>query len=248
MIAQYKNNRKLALLGLIIIILSMACKSTNNLTTEILPNSTAIESTDLPQQISAPTVTVDIVEPTRLSEQPSATVEAPTAVPYEVISQTWPKDGMTMVLVPAGEFLMGSPEEYGFKNEHPQHTVYLDAFWIDQTEVTNEMFRAFVDDSNYQTDAEKAGQSQVQDPGKVVWRLVDGANWKHPTGPSLPSPIKENIQSPICPGLMRRHTVCGLENGFQRRQSGKKLPKERMAENTRGDIKSLMLLWQTMGI
>ena len=73
--------------------------------------------------------------------------------------------------------------------------MYLDAFWIDQTEVTNEMFRAFVDDSNYQTDAEKAGQSQVQDPGKVVWRLVDGANWKHPTGPE--SSISDQGEYPV---------------------------------------------------
>jgi formylglycine-generating enzyme required for sulfatase activity len=44
-----------------------------------------------------------------------------------------PKDGMTMVYVPAGEFLMGSPEGVGEDEEHPQHTVYLDAYWIDQT-------------------------------------------------------------------------------------------------------------------
>ena len=46
-------------------------------------------------------------------------------------------DGMTMVYVPAGEFIMGSVEGVGEDNEHPQHTVYLDAYWIDQTEVTN---------------------------------------------------------------------------------------------------------------
>ncbi len=49
-------------------------------------------------------------------------------------------DSMTMVYVPAGEFLMGSPEGVGMDDEHPQHTVYLDAYWIDQTEVTNAMF------------------------------------------------------------------------------------------------------------
>lgn len=32
---------------------------------------------------------------------------------------------------------MGSPDDVGEDNEHPQHQVYLDAFWIDQTEVTN---------------------------------------------------------------------------------------------------------------
>jgi len=42
-----------------------------------------------------------------------------------------------MVSVPAGEFTMGSPDGEGDDNEHPQHTVTLDAFWIDRTEVTN---------------------------------------------------------------------------------------------------------------
>ena len=49
-----------------------------------------------------------------------------------------PTDGMVQVYVPAGEFRMGS--ETGNGNEKPVHTVYLDAYWIDQTEVTNAMY------------------------------------------------------------------------------------------------------------
>jgi formylglycine-generating enzyme required for sulfatase activity len=55
-----------------------------------------------------------------------------------------PVDGMQMVFVPAGEFLMGASDDLAFPEEKPQHTVYLDAFWIDQTEVTNSMFAAFL--------------------------------------------------------------------------------------------------------
>lgn len=47
------------------------------------------------------------------------------------------QDGMTLIYVPAGEFSMGSDLK---TNEQPIHVVYLDAFWIDQTEVTNEMY------------------------------------------------------------------------------------------------------------
>lgn len=54
------------------------------------------------------------------------------------------KDGMTMVYVPAGEFLMGSPAGVGDSDEHPQHNVYLDAFWIDLTEITEPMYRKCV--------------------------------------------------------------------------------------------------------
>ena len=52
------------------------------------------------------------------------------------------KDGMVLVYVPAGEFLMGS--DYGNSDEEPIHTVYLDTYWIDQTEVTNAMYEKCV--------------------------------------------------------------------------------------------------------
>jgi formylglycine-generating enzyme required for sulfatase activity len=43
-----------------------------------------------------------------------------------------------MVFVPDGEFLMGSGDSDADadSDEQPQHSVYLDAYWIDQTEVT----------------------------------------------------------------------------------------------------------------
>ena len=47
-------------------------------------------------------------------------------------------DGMTLLYVPAGEFIMGS-EDSG-DDEKPVHTVYINAFWIDQTEVTNALY------------------------------------------------------------------------------------------------------------
>ncbi len=70
----------------------------------------------------------------------------PTAAPTLGIGSTQvsPKDGMTMVYVPAGDFLMGSPDGEGDPDEHPQHTVYLNAYWIDQTEVTNAMYEKCV--------------------------------------------------------------------------------------------------------
>ena len=48
-----------------------------------------------------------------------------------------------MVLIPAGEFEMGSNN--GAANECPVHTVYLDAFYMDTHEVTNAQYKAFVD-------------------------------------------------------------------------------------------------------
>lgn len=55
------------------------------------------------------------------------------------------KDGMTLVFVPAGEFTMGS--ENGDSDERPVHQVFLDSYWIDQTEVTNAMYAKCVEDN-----------------------------------------------------------------------------------------------------
>jgi len=44
-----------------------------------------------------------------------------------------------MVRVQEGYFLMGSQDSD--RDQWPQHKVYLDAYWIDQTEVTNAQFQ-----------------------------------------------------------------------------------------------------------
>jgi formylglycine-generating enzyme required for sulfatase activity len=56
-----------------------------------------------------------------------------------------------MVFVPAGEFLMGSPESEGHanKDEIPQRRVYLPDFFIDQFEVSNIEYKRFVDGTGY---------------------------------------------------------------------------------------------------
>ena len=50
-----------------------------------------------------------------------------------------------MVLIPGGEFQMGSSYSEGNDDEKPVHTVYVDAFYMDKYEVTNAQFKAFVD-------------------------------------------------------------------------------------------------------
>jgi formylglycine-generating enzyme required for sulfatase activity/tRNA A-37 threonylcarbamoyl transferase component Bud32 len=104
-----------------------------------------------------------------------------TPTPVLGVGSTWisPKDGMTMLYIPAGDFSMGSND--GSDDEKPVHTVYLDAYWIDQTEVTNDMFAEFVSDTAYETDAEKSGSSWTYQNGS--WDQVNGANWNHPRGP-----------------------------------------------------------------
>ena len=50
-----------------------------------------------------------------------------------------------MVLIPAGEFQMGSNENDAENDEKPMHTIYVDAFYIDKYEVTNAQYKKFTD-------------------------------------------------------------------------------------------------------
>lgn len=50
-----------------------------------------------------------------------------------------------MVLIPAGEFQMGSVDADADDDEKPVHTVDVDAFYMDTHEVTNAAYKAFVD-------------------------------------------------------------------------------------------------------
>lgn len=57
-----------------------------------------------------------------------------------------PQDSMLQVYVAAGNFIMGSArsDTVADDDERPQREVYLDAFWIDQTEVTNAQYALFL--------------------------------------------------------------------------------------------------------
>ena len=87
------------------------------------------------------------------------------------------------------------------------HRVYVDGFWMDETEVTNEQFAAFVKATGHLTVAERtpraedfpgappenlvAGSVVFTPPAGPVpldnhyqwWSYVKGANWRHPEGP-----------------------------------------------------------------
>ncbi len=54
------------------------------------------------------------------------------------------RDGMQLVYIPEGEFWMGSDAQDDLASR-PAHKVYLDAFWIDKTEVTNAMYAKCMD-------------------------------------------------------------------------------------------------------
>jgi eukaryotic-like serine/threonine-protein kinase len=104
-------------------------------TQRLIPSPTAIPASPVP---SSPTTVspTEILQPTEVL--PTNTPEpAATSLPAEI------KDGknVSMVLIPAGDFTMGSSDT-GDAGVRPAHTVYVDAFYIDKYEVTNEMYDA----------------------------------------------------------------------------------------------------------
>jgi formylglycine-generating enzyme required for sulfatase activity len=57
------------------------------------------------------------------------------------------KDGVPMILIPGGAFLMGSND--GLPNERPEHTVTLNAYYIDQFEVTAGRYQKFIESAKH---------------------------------------------------------------------------------------------------
>jgi formylglycine-generating enzyme required for sulfatase activity len=60
-----------------------------------------------------------------------------------------------MVLIPGGTFMMGADDDAARKDEQPRHEVKVDSFWMDEHEVTNAEFAAFVAATAYKTTAEQ---------------------------------------------------------------------------------------------
>lgn len=98
--------------------------------------------------------------------KPGATAKDPTA----------PKE---MRLIPAGEFEMGTDDPKSMPNERPAHRVKLDAFWIDEHDVTNAEFRKFVEATGYVTVAE---------------RPIDWEEIKKQVAPDTPKPPDEMLK------------------------------------------------------
>ncbi|MBM4218906.1 MAG: formylglycine-generating enzyme family protein [Gammaproteobacteria bacterium] len=137
------------------------------------------------------------------------TIQTPAAAPRPA------PEGMAWI--PGGEFSMGAADPLGkdanvvgmqaTEDSRPIHRIYVDGFWMDQTEVTNRQFAQFVKATGYVTVAERAptaeefpdappenlvaGSVVFSPPDHEVpldthyrwWSYVPGANWRHPAGP-----------------------------------------------------------------
>jgi formylglycine-generating enzyme required for sulfatase activity len=102
-------------------------------------------------------------------------------------------------------------------DSRPVHRVFVDGFWMDATEVTNEQFAAFVKATGYVTMAEQTPRAEDFPgaapgsllPGSVVftppdhpvpltdayqwWSEINGTSWRHPLGPNSSIAGKERF-------------------------------------------------------
>lgn len=148
---------------------------------------------------------------------PPACHRAPAAF-EPTVENTEPAPGPAppgMVWIPGGEFSMGSDgcteslcDLPGVtRDAQPIHRVYVDGFWMDRTEVSNDEFARFVEATGYKTIAEIAPTQEefpTAPPENLVagstvftpttdpvpldnhyqwWRYQQGADWRNPAGP-----------------------------------------------------------------
>ena len=102
----------------------------------LLPSSTPVLPGVLPGAEASSTATPTATGTATISPTPTLGIGSTK------ISEN---DSMILFYVPGGEFSMGSADNVGQSDEHPEHTISLDPFWIDKTEITNAMYRKCVE-------------------------------------------------------------------------------------------------------
>ena len=123
-----------------------------------------------------------------------------TGLPTKIIDK---KSGIVMVLIPAGKFVMGSPdsEKERSKGETQHIRVIRKPFYLGETEVTLGQFRKFIEASKYVTDAERGtpegghtkGAFASVPAGEREWHHA--ASWQNPF-PTLPE-MKVTDEHPV---------------------------------------------------
>jgi formylglycine-generating enzyme required for sulfatase activity/predicted Ser/Thr protein kinase len=91
--------------------------------------------------------------------------------------------GMKFVLIPPGQFLMGSPDADSFAQdqERPQHPVTIRRpYYLGVHEVTRGQFAQFVRDTGYKTECERGNQKASGFDSNEDMQVMPNMSWQHP--------------------------------------------------------------------
>ncbi|HBX70707.1 MAG TPA: hypothetical protein DEH25_15330 [Chloroflexi bacterium] len=152
-----------ALIGLAILLLVIAgCSPTPTPTAlNAVVSATSVPPTPTASPLPSATATLIPSETPTPTASPSPTetlTPSPSPYPTLIVDER----GAAMVFVAAGEFLMGSEVWSG--SEKPAHTVYLDAYYIDQFEVSVGAFAEFLNEMGNQIEGVAGKASWVEEP------------------------------------------------------------------------------------
>ena len=129
-----------------------------------------------------------------------------------------------VVVIPAGEFQMGGSDSDAEIDEHPVHTVDVNAFYIHKYEVTNAQYKNFVDANlQWQKTAFRVSSitASISSCGRTT-RIL---------------PVKKTIPSFLSAGMRQWLMQNGRVGDCQLKQSGKKLRVvDWSAQNIRGEM------------
>lgn len=205
------------------------------------------------------------------SPSDSTSEQKPSSVKAEetVITNTPPSSVSVpegMAYIPKITYTRGNEKDLGtrskYPEEAPEHTVTVNAFLIDTTEVTNQQFLAFTKATGYVTQAERglsqedfpnaplsqllpgatiftppASQPNLWHEGAVHqwWKFTPGASWKHPQGPE--SSITDKMDHPVV-------CVTNVDAQAYAKWAGKRLPTEAEWEAAaRGGLEGKLFTW-----
>ncbi len=90
--------------------------------------------------------------------------------------------GPTMVVIPVGSFMKGSPDNEPGRQSHegPRYRVTFErGFALARTETTVAEFARFIEHTGYQTDAERRGWTRVYEPRPGRMTRRNRINWRH---------------------------------------------------------------------